>query len=110
MLVTFTCEAYADITMFGDVAKRLLRMMGHSGNVPGAVRAADLPEAITSLRQALEHTGQSEAPGPRAADDEPKVSLSQRALPLLELLEAANRKGCSVMWTGSGNQGLADSR
>ncbi len=102
MLVTFTCEAYADITMFGDIAKRLLKMMGHSGSVPGAIRAADLPEAIATLRQALEHAGHGEAPGPRAADDERKVSLSQRALPLLELLEAASRSECSVMWTGTG--------
>ena len=103
MLVTFTCEAYADITMFGDIAKRLLKMMGHSGSVPGAIRAVDLSEAIDTLKKGLEHSGHGEAPGPRASDAEPKVSLSQRALPLLELLEAANRKQCSVMWTGSGN-------
>ncbi|MHB1236388.1 MAG: DUF1840 family protein, partial [Gallionella sp.] len=28
MLVTFTTKAYADITMFGDVALALLKMMG----------------------------------------------------------------------------------
>jgi hypothetical protein len=41
MLVTFTTEAYADITMFGDVAVALLKMMGHSGTVPSAIRAED---------------------------------------------------------------------
>jgi hypothetical protein len=30
MLVTFTTKAYANITMFGDVAVTLLKMMGHS--------------------------------------------------------------------------------
>ena len=103
MLVTFTCEAYADITMFGDIAKRLIKLMGHSGNVPGAIRAGDLPAAIDSLKAAVQETGDSEAPGPHAADDEPRVSLSQRALPLLELLEAARDKECSVMWTGTGS-------
>ena len=34
MLVTFTTNAYADITMFGDVALAMLKMMGHSGTVP----------------------------------------------------------------------------
>jgi len=33
MLVTFTTDAYADITMFGDVALTLLKMMGHSKTV-----------------------------------------------------------------------------
>ena len=28
MLVTFSCPAHADITMFGDVAVRLLELMG----------------------------------------------------------------------------------
>ena len=45
MLVTFSCPAYADITMFGDVAIRLLKMMGHSGTVPSALLAADVPAA-----------------------------------------------------------------
>ncbi|SDY15569.1 DUF1840 family protein [Nitrosomonas sp. Nm58] len=30
MLVTFTTDTYADITMFGDVAHTMLKMMGHS--------------------------------------------------------------------------------
>jgi len=34
MLVTFTFAACADITIFGDVAIRLLKMTGHSGTVP----------------------------------------------------------------------------
>ncbi len=35
MPVTLFCPAYANITMFGDVAVRLLKLMGHSGTVPG---------------------------------------------------------------------------
>ncbi|MFV1973803.1 MAG: DUF1840 domain-containing protein, partial [Thiohalobacterales bacterium] len=50
MLVTFTCSAYADITMFGDVAVQLLKMMGHSGTVPGAFRAEDIPVALEKLQ------------------------------------------------------------
>ncbi len=41
MLVTFTCKAYADITMFGDIALGMLRMMGHSETVPGAILAGN---------------------------------------------------------------------
>ena len=43
MLVTFTTSAYANITMFGDVALHLLKLMGHSATVPGALLAG-IPE------------------------------------------------------------------
>lgn len=49
MSVTFTTRAYADITMFGDVALTLLKMMGHSGTVPSAILAADVPAALSRL-------------------------------------------------------------
>jgi hypothetical protein len=54
MLVTFTTKAYANITMFGDVAVTLLKMMGHSGTVPGAILAADVPAALSRLTAAID--------------------------------------------------------
>ncbi len=52
MLVTFFCPAYANITMFGDVAVRLLKMMGHSGTVPSALLAENVPAALGRLEAA----------------------------------------------------------
>jgi len=37
MLVTFSCKVCPNITMFGDVAVRMLRLIGHSGTVPSAL-------------------------------------------------------------------------
>jgi len=101
MLVTFTTEAYADITMFGDVAIALLKMMGHSGTVPSALRAEDVPAALNRLTAAIEaekaqepveqHEQQDE-------EDEPAVSITTRAIPLIDLLTAAARAGANVMW------------
>ena len=102
MLVTFTCKAYADITMFGDVAQRLLKMMGHSGTVPGAILAKDVPAALSRLRRAIE--AEKAAPtsdAPKEGHDdsnEQAVSLAHRALPLIELLAAAAKQDCNVMW------------
>ena len=100
MLVTFTCPAYADITMFGDVAIRLLKMMGHSGTVPGALLAEDVPAALQRLEAAIEAERQLPEPKEEAQneDDEPAVSLSHRALPLIELLRSAAKAKCNVMW------------
>jgi hypothetical protein len=100
MLITFKTPAYADITMFGDVAKALIKMMGHSGSIPGAILAEDVPAALAKLRAAVEHN--PDAPlNPHRDDDTSSgesVSLSKRALPLLELLEAAVRDEKNVMW------------
>ncbi len=100
MLVTFTCKAYADITMFGDVALGMLKMMGHSETVPGAILAEDVPAALDRLKRAIEAAPvQSESREARDDDsDEPPVSLMHRALPLIELLTAAARQKVDVMW------------
>ena len=100
MLVTFTCPAHADITMFGDIAIRLLKLMGHSGQVPGAILAAEIRPALMRLESAIEADGKQpkgKAPG-KGDDDEPAVSLSHRALPLIGLLQAAAQAECDVMW------------
>lgn len=103
MLVTFSCPAYANITMFGDVAVRLLRLMGHSGTVPGAFRAKDVEAALARLEAAVEADRNRPEPEPaQAEDDEPAVTLAHRALPLVELLKAAVAANCDVMWK-SGN-------
>ena len=100
MLVTFSCPAHADITMFGDVAVRLLKLMGHSGTVPGALLAEDVEAALEHLEAAVAADEQLPQPGESAQgdDDEPAVSLPHRALPLIELLRAAAKAKCHLMW------------
>lgn len=100
MLVTFSCPAYASITMFGAEAVRLLNLMGHSGTVPSALLAVDVPVALARLEAAVavsEQLPEPEVSG-QSVDDEPPVSLSHRALPVIELLRAAAKAKCDVMW------------
>jgi hypothetical protein len=100
MLVTFHTKSYADITMFGDVAKQLLELMGHSGTVPSAINADDVPAVLARLEAALERRKAAEpAENSGAADDSArKISLATRARPLLELLRAAAAHKTAVMW------------
>ncbi len=103
MLVTFRTNAYANITMFGDVAIRLLKLMGHSGTVPSAILADDVPAALERLKAAIaadKAAGADTAAAGTQGDDaeEPPVSLANRALPLIELLEAAVKRKSDVMW------------
>ncbi|BCB27202.1 hypothetical protein SKTS_20880 [Sulfurimicrobium lacus] len=97
MLVTFTTDAYADITMFGEVAVTLLKMMGHSGTVPGAILAADVPDALRRLTAAI-NAEKASPPIEDSDADEPVVSMANRGLPLINLFTAAAKDGCNVMW------------
>jgi hypothetical protein len=60
-MLAFTTKVYADITMFGDVAVAMLKMMGHSGTVPGAIRTEDVPAALSRLTAAV-NAGKSPPP------------------------------------------------
>jgi hypothetical protein len=101
MLVTFRSKAHANITMFGDVAVTLLKLAGHSGTVPSAILAQDVPGAILKLESGLLVASSAPpAADPKTADDldaEPKVPLRRRALPLLELLRASDAAGADVL-------------
>lgn len=104
MLVTFRSNAWGNVTMFGDVAVTLLKMMGHSGTVPSALLARDVPSALARLKQALaaiepEDRGGEEPPPGEEEDDAPApVGLGVRAYPLIEMLSAAAAQDCDVMW------------
>ncbi len=102
MLVTFTCNAHENITMFGDIAVHLLKKMGQSGTVPGAILIEDIPAALTTLTQSIEQDKQQPSPAASVKgdddDDEPSISLRHRALPLIELLQSAIKGKCNVMW------------
>jgi hypothetical protein len=103
MLVTFHTKAYADITMFGDVAKKLLELMGHSGTVPSAISAEDVAAALARLRSGVAALGSSESAVPAEDDDEREsrpVGIALRAHPLIELLAAAADAECGVSWRG----------
>jgi hypothetical protein len=101
MLVTFRTKAWGNITMFGDVAVALLKMMGHSGTVPSAMLARDVPAAMARLREQLAAGAFEELDKPSDRDDDedqPPVKLRTRAQPLLEMLAAAAKQECDVLW------------
>jgi hypothetical protein len=97
MIVTFTTKTYPDIMMFGDIALTLLKMMGHSTKVPGAILAADVPAALGRLKASID-AAKAAPPAPDDDEEEPVVSLAHRALPLIELLDAAVKADANVMW------------
>ncbi|HCE2591017.1 DUF1840 domain-containing protein [Vibrio parahaemolyticus] len=103
MLITFRCRSYANVTMFGDIALEMIKMMGHSGTVPGSISAQDVPDALSKLTSALSAKNAAGENRPTDVDEEeeqvePAVSLGRRAFPLIELLKSAIKEECEVMW------------
>jgi uncharacterized protein DUF1840 len=96
VLVRFHGKA-GGFTIQGDVAITLLRLMGMSGAVPGALLANDVPQALERLRRAVA-AGKPPAAAADAQEEGDRVSLSARAFPLVQLLESSVRRNCDVIW------------
>jgi hypothetical protein len=112
MIVTFQSPASGDVIMFGDVAQRMMEIMGKDVTDQGIVTVEQLPEAIARLKAAIEEDKQQRA-GMQEEDlpqtekvgadgteqnSRPFVTLAQRAVPLLELLEWSLKKKKPVVW------------
>ena len=102
MLIKFkTTASYPEITMFGEVALKLLALMGRSSKVPSAIKAEDIPAALESLRKGVAEADaalEDQPPHEEEEGEERRVSLHNRAVPLVEMLEAAQREDVPVMW------------
>ena len=99
MLVKFDSEA-GSFSMDGAIATQLLKAMGHSGTVPSAILAKDIPAALARLKSAVAAAPVAKASPANDERDqkEVQVSLRQRAFPLIDLLTRAAEKGAEVMW------------
>lgn len=107
-IVTFKSAATADVIYFGDVARRMMELMGKEAGDQGIVTVEQLPDAIARLKAAiaadkechrqhvLDEEARTEQDG--AGGQRPRVSLTQRALPLLEMLEVSLREARPVVW------------
>jgi len=107
MLVTFSCKVREDIVMFGNVGMRLLEMMGYSGKSSGEIFENDIPVVRERLQKALARETMTDD---KRSDDEDSddstsqksiVSLKQRAFPLLDMLDSAEKEKCMVSWKSS---------
>jgi len=106
MLVKFSTR-FGQLLMLGEPAVALVKLGGHSGTVPSAVLAADLPAFLQRLREGLEVHGDELSPPPlprepaQDEDDEPRerpISLRLRAVPLVDMVATAIEHGSDLMW------------
>jgi hypothetical protein len=116
MLVTFRSTATESITMFEDVAVQLLKLMGATGRIPGALGPDDVGPALQRLEHATEQikAGTHVTPARPADNEDAKnededdedreapVDLATRAVPLLSVLKRAAAAKAEIMWEGKG--------
>ena len=108
MLVRFSSTKTESITMFGDIATQLIEGLGAGQQIPGAIRAEDIPAALARLRADLQtraaHPPEDAETASKQGEDqaaEAQVPLATRALPLIDLLQRAAAGNVPVMWERS---------
>lgn len=107
MIVTFKSKASGDLIYFKDAALKLLHLMGRDDKVPSALYAGDVGAALTQLQQGLAAIADTEREKAEQAEanmadkppgDKVHISLNVRAVPLLEMLQKAQKKHSPVQW------------
>ncbi len=100
MLYKFKSKAAGDVIMLGPNGDQVLRLIGKEPADKGIIEAAAIGAAITALEAAVaadELAAQSDDATARAAPRE-RVSLRQRAWPLVEMMKRAQRAGQPIVW------------
>jgi hypothetical protein len=98
MLVRFETKAFSPILMLGDVAIRLLKIMGRSGAVPGAISGDDVPLALRRLQSGVSTVAKDRTAELSEDGEARTVDIEVRAFPLVELLRHASNHGFDVIW------------
>ena len=105
MIYKFKSKAAGDVIMLKPNGDHVLRIIGKEPGSRGIITLAELPTAIAALEQAIHR--EAHAPPPAAAekkDDEEtrpideRVSLQQRAWPLLTMMKEAQAGQADIVW------------
>jgi len=100
MLYKFKSQAAAEVIMLQPNAETLLKIIGKSPGAQGIITVAQIPSAVSALRQAIEAQKQKDAQKKTDDDndDDSGVSLEHRAAPFIALLEHSAAAGKDVVW------------
>lgn len=107
MLIVFKSKAFAEVVMAERNGKEMLAILGKSpDDSRGVVSVEQLPDAIETLKTLIEgrraiRLALAKAAGDHRGDevdDIDAIDISQRSLPLLELLEHSRQEKLPVTW------------
>lgn len=107
MLYEFKSRATGTITMTEPVGRKVLEIIGKSPDPQGIITVQQIPAAIQALKAAADRDRKAEEAARKGSkdatdgdDDDAKnyVGISQRVLPLIEMLGEALKAGKDVTW------------
>ena len=96
MPVVFNTPTSHRVTMFDKDATFMLKAMKTSGNIPGALFAEAIPDALKGLEERIKLESNDEAS--ENTDDSNYVGLNTKALPLIKLMQRAIEQNEKLMW------------
>jgi len=105
MIYKFRSKAAGDVIMTASVGDRVLRAMGREPGPQGIFEAESLRSLIHAMEIAIaadeaQRAGSTEAEGarPDGAGAGDRVSLKQRAWPLMEMMKRADAAKQDIVW------------
>jgi hypothetical protein len=103
MLVTFTSSETSEVLMYAETAKMLLEAIGKETTARGTFTREEMAPAAAALREAVKRAGkppEEDEEEETGKKKEPVVGLSQRAWPLIDMLERTGRSGpdAHIVW------------
>ncbi len=101
MLYEFKCRATGSVVMTQPVGEQLLMIIGKAPGPKGIITVAQMAPAIAALEQAVAAERAPAAPNDDDEDtgDRPaRVTLAQRAWPLIDMLKAAAGAERDITW------------
>ncbi|MFT4888115.1 MAG: hypothetical protein ACJA2D_002363 [Pseudohongiellaceae bacterium] len=107
MFIKFESNGSAPFVMPSGIAQQLISMMGQAKNIDGSISGPAILDAISKLEKALvQHSTDEEMEllnrkDERSSEDneaEQPLRTSVRAVPLMEMLQAAKQADSFVMW------------
>jgi hypothetical protein len=103
MIYRFKSKAAGDLIMMGPAGDTVLRILGREPASQGIIEARALPAAIAAIERAVaadeaaRRQAAAEAPADTVGSGD-KVSLRQRAWPLLEMMRRAQAEDADIVW------------
>ena len=104
MIYKFKSKAAGDVIMMGPNGDQVLRLIGKEPAAQGIIEPGAMPAAIAAIEQAIAAEEAAKAAAKASAanerDDVPhdRVSLRQRAWPLVEMLKRAQAAQQEIVW------------
>ena len=102
MIYKFKSKAAGDVIMLGPNGDQALRIIGKPPAAAGIIEVAAMPAAMAALEQAIaaEDAARSEPQDgdAKSQTSNDRVSLRQRAWPLVEMMKRSHAEGADIVW------------